>query len=119
MTKWCFVSNGRWIGATYSGPAEGLPLNTPADCEAIEGEPADLIAAGAMLPYVYTPSPAELAHEARQERDRRLQACDWTQLPDVPAETSTTWATYRQALRDITDQPGFPTDIEWPTPPGA
>jgi hypothetical protein len=24
------------------------------------------------------------------------------------------WATYRQALRDLTDQPGFPDQINWP-----
>lgn len=49
-------------------------------------------------------------------RDTLLAQCDWTQLPDVPLETKTAWATYRQALRDITNQPGFPDVIEWPKP---
>ena len=50
-------------------------------------------------------------------RDTLLAQCDWTQLPDVPLETKTAWAAYRQSLRDITNQPGFPDVIEWPKPP--
>ena len=52
----------------------------------------------------------------RAERDRRLLACDWTQLPDVPLATKEAWAVYRQALRDITEQPD-PFNITWPAPP--
>jgi len=51
------------------------------------------------------------------KRRELLEASDWTQLPDVPLETKALWATYRQALRDITDQPGYPTNISWPEPP--
>ena len=53
----------------------------------------------------------------RTDRDRRLADCDWTQLPDVPLETKEAWAVYRQALRDITEQPD-PFNIVWPVPPG-
>jgi hypothetical protein len=53
----------------------------------------------------------------RSERDRRLQASDWTQLPDVPLATKDAWAAYRQALRDITEQPD-PFNITWPAVPG-
>ena len=53
----------------------------------------------------------------RADRDRRLLACDWTQLPDVPLATKEAWATYRQALRDITEQPD-PFNITWPVVPG-
>lgn len=52
----------------------------------------------------------------REERNRRLQSTDWTQLPDVPTVTKTMWEPYRQALRDITLQPD-PFNITWPTPP--
>ena len=55
----------------------------------------------------------------RAERNAKLAASDWTQLPDVLLETKTQWATYRQALRDITGQPGYPFNIVWPTPPTA
>lgn len=53
----------------------------------------------------------------RAERDALLKSTDWTQLPDVPVETRDRWATYRQALRDITTQPG-PFSIVWPVAPG-
>jgi hypothetical protein len=52
----------------------------------------------------------------RTERNRRLQACDWTQLSDIPTETKTLWEPYRQELRGVTDQPD-PFNIVWPTPP--
>lgn len=52
----------------------------------------------------------------RAERDRRLLACDWTQLPDVPLATKEVWAIYRQALRDVTLQPD-PFNIVWPKQP--
>lgn len=52
----------------------------------------------------------------RAERDRRLAASDWTQLPDVPLLTKEAWAVYRQALRDVTIQPD-PFNIVWPESP--
>jgi hypothetical protein len=55
--------------------------------------------------------------EARAKRQQLLAASDWTQLPDVPLATKAAWATYRQALRNITEQAGFPLGIVWPTPP--
>lgn len=58
-----------------------------------------------------------LVHEARLRRNKLLSQSDWTQLPDVPLATKEAWATYRQALRDITDQPGYPLNIVWPEPP--
>jgi len=57
------------------------------------------------------------AQQARQQRDALLAACDWTQLPDAPLTTRAAWAEYRQALRDVPTQPGFPEEILWPSPP--
>jgi hypothetical protein len=54
----------------------------------------------------------------RAERNALLSASDWTQLPDVPLDTKEAWAAYRQALRDITNQPD-PFNIVWPVPPGV
>lgn len=53
--------------------------------------------------------------DVRNERDAKLQACDWTQLPDVPltAEQRQQWVDYRQALRDVTGQ-SDPFNIVWP-----
>ena len=54
----------------------------------------------------------------RFQRDKKLQSCDWSVLPDVPLDPSVLaeWETYRQALRDVTDQ-SDPFNIVWPTPP--
>lgn len=56
------------------------------------------------------------ANAIRADRNARLAACDWTQLPDAPVD-STSWAAYRQALRDVTSQAGFPWNVVWPEPP--
>ena len=54
-----------------------------------------------------------------KSRNRLLAECDWTQFTDVTlsSETKNAWVTYRQELRDITIQPGFPLDVVWPTKP--
>jgi hypothetical protein len=54
--------------------------------------------------------------EVRQQRNELLSTCDWTQLPDSPADHEA-WATYRQELRDVTAQEGFPWDVVWPETP--
>lgn len=60
----------------------------------------------------------ELAIEAaRNRRDVLFSKSDWTQLPDVPLSTKDKWTEYRQALRDITSQAGYPFQITWPEPP--
>lgn len=59
---------------------------------------------------------ASVAASARAERDRRLAACDWTQVADAPVDRAA-WAAYRQGLRDVPDQPGFPDVIAWPEEP--
>jgi hypothetical protein len=56
------------------------------------------------------------AAEIRTERDAKLAATDWTQVADAPVDQAA-WATYRQALRDIPAQVGFPNEITWPTEP--
>ena len=57
-----------------------------------------------------------LAGNIRAKRDRLLKESDWTQLPDAPVD-STVWAVYRQDLRDIPQQVGFPADVSWPAEP--
>lgn len=54
--------------------------------------------------------------EAREQRDNLLVASDWTQVADAPVDQAA-WAVYRQALRDVPSQEGFPVDITWPTKP--
>ena len=54
----------------------------------------------------------------RKDRNVRLEVCDWTQITDSPLTDGkkTEWQTYRQSLRDITQQVD-PFDITWPTMP--
>lgn len=59
---------------------------------------------------------AAQAAQARTERARLLAASDWTQVADAPVDQAA-WATYRQALRDVTSQAGFPWTVQWPTQP--
>ena len=51
------------------------------------------------------------------DRQYLLSITDWTQMPDVNLPNKTEWATYRQLLRDVPEQTGFPFTIEWPNPP--
>jgi hypothetical protein len=70
-----------------------------------------------IVDIVYTD--AELAARALIKRNAELQESDWTQLPDVPltVEQVSAWAVYRQALRDLPAQPGWPANINWPVQP--
>ncbi len=59
------------------------------------------------------------ASDARATRDGLIAACDWTQIPDAPVTSAqrAAWVTYRQALRDVPAQAGFPATINWPIKP--
>jgi hypothetical protein len=59
---------------------------------------------------------AAKAATVRAERNRRLSDSDWTQLADAPVNRDA-WLAYRQALRDLTAQAGFPFEITWPELP--
>ena len=61
----------------------------------------------------------ETAEEARARRDTLLSATDWAVLPDSPLDEASQAAmrTYRQALRDVPQQAGFPETISWPDRP--
>lgn len=58
----------------------------------------------------------EKAMRVRYERNKRLDGTDWTQVADAPVDKAA-WATYRQALRDIPQQAGFPVTVDWPVKP--
>ncbi len=59
---------------------------------------------------------AEQAKAVRTDRNQRLKDTDWTQVADAPVDKAA-WAAYRQELRDITAQAGFPWEVQWPTQP--
>lgn len=99
--------DGKWYTKYILGPvftdlaAEGdRPAQTAAEQEAAYKAAKD----------------AEQAKSIRDQRNTKLSESDWTQVADAPVD-KTTWATYRQALRDVTKQTGFPWTIDWPTQP--
>jgi len=52
----------------------------------------------------------------RSKRNQLLKDSDWAILPDAPTDKEV-WAIYRQQLRDVTEQPGFPFDVVFPEAP--
>lgn len=71
-------------------------------------------------------TPEEIAERTAQEvqliriqRMRQLYETDWTQVPDNGLNDADreAWRVFRQGLRDLPSQPGYPWDITWPTPP--
>ncbi len=58
----------------------------------------------------------EQTKSVRDQRDQKLKDSDWTQVADATVDKQT-WATYRQSLRDVPSQAGFPWDIVWPEQP--
>ena len=58
----------------------------------------------------------KLVNVLRRDRDLRLAATDFIQFSDT-REPSQEWLEYRQALRDVPQQPGFPQNIIWPEEP--
>ena len=57
----------------------------------------------------------ERAQGIRNRRDRLIKESDWRAVSDRKLEPE--WKEYRQALRDISKQEGFPHDVEWPVDP--
>lgn len=93
--------DGKWYSKYVLGP---IFADTP-DATAAEQESA-----------YKAQKDAEQAAAVRADRKNRLAECDWTQVADAPVDKAV-WATYRQALRDITKQAGFPWQVSWPDQP--
>lgn len=95
------AADGRWFTKYVLGPIfTDTPEATAAEQEAAYKAMKD----------------AEQAARVREDRNRRLADCDWTQLADSPVDKAV-WATYRQALRDVPTQTGFPWTVVWPDAP--
>ena len=71
------------------------------------------------LAYAKAQETEQLAANARTQRDKLLSDTDWTQTDDAPlsSEDKESVRKYRQALRDITAQSGFPQEVKWPEKP--
>jgi hypothetical protein len=93
--------DGRWYTKYILGPV----FTDTAESTAVQQETAYKIL-----------KDAEQTKVIRTQRDQLLKDSDWTQVADAPVDKQA-WATYRQALRDVTQQSGFPWTINWPAKP--
>jgi hypothetical protein len=117
-----------WSGGVVNGVeyASVVPVDVPQvpyTQNFAEGVPALINGVWTQTWVVTDATPEQIAARTddqssmvRLDRNSRLTACDWTQLPDVSVDVQA-WAEYRQELRDITDQVGFPWDVDWPLTP--
>ena len=90
-----------------------------ADPNDVEPIGAEVFNAAKTTAAAYVEPPVDLdslAASIRTQRNQLLTASDWTQVPDAPVDQAA-WAVYRQALRDITTQEGFPEAVTWPVKP--
>ena len=96
-------SDGKWYTKYILGP-----VFTDGETTAIEQEAA-----------YKAQKDTEQAKSVRASRDTLLAECDWVAVKAFETGTpvSAQWAAYRQALRDITTQEGFPWTITWPVKP--
>jgi hypothetical protein len=100
------------------------PYHDPAT-QSLEEGPALLIDGVWTQNYIVTDLSADASaakvsaqwNVIRAERNKLLLESDWTQLPDTPVDAAA-WATYRQALRDITTQAN-PFAVIWPESPSS
>jgi len=100
-------SQGRWFTKYVLGP---IFTDIPATAD----KPAQT--AAAQEAAYRAMKDADRASSVRSIRNDKLKECDWTQIADSTADKAA-WATYRQALRDISSQEGFPWTITWPDAP--
>lgn len=109
--KFAIIENGKVVNIAVSETALE-PNWIASDVAAIGDEYVD--------GQFKTPAPdtSLLAAAIRARRNAELSATDWTQVADAPVDKAA-WAAYRQALRDIPQQTGFPTEVTWPTAPGS
>jgi gentisate 1,2-dioxygenase len=99
--------DGKWYTKYILGPVFS-------DLPATDKEPAKT-AAEQEVEYQASKN-KEFSLNARTQRNNLLSESDWTQVADAPVDKAA-WATYRQALRDISSQEGFPISINWPIKP--
>ena len=99
------------VEAGFTGPYEKPDFNPEVETQSWDVELGN---------WVTTQIPDEVFWEKlRTERNSILKDTDWSQLSDAPLTSSqkTTWATYRQALRDLPANTEDPKNVTWPSQP--
>lgn len=85
-------------------------------CEHVPMSPAEEAEMRALWAEAEEEAQQRAAADVREKRNARLSESDWTQIADAPVN-ALAWAVYRQALRDIPAQSGFPDSVYWPIKP--
>lgn len=122
MIKVYEIKSNGFIGATKEidpreGVTAGWTYTPPPDDGCYRWEAGAWIPGIEPISYDTTVSSDQVSSDVRTERNTRLADTDWTQARDVPEAIAAKWAPYRQALRDIPEQSGFPFFVEWPEKP--
>ncbi len=104
-------------------PADAVEISAARHAEILDslsnGQMIQMAAGEIQLVPAPPPSAEHLMQILRNQRDRLLADCDWTQMPDAPLGEAAreAWRVYRQALRDLPETITDPADILWPEPP--
>lgn len=117
---WCNESNGVYAIEEIE-PGDYVEEVVKLDAEDKEVKTTRNVVGGRRYQIKKIPekSTEVLADQIRTQRDYLLSACDYLFMDDYPIteEELTEVKAYRQALRDITEQEGFPTEVVWPEKP--
>lgn len=126
MIRYSASSNGFYDTDINGGdiPSDAIDITEDEYKSILYGQAAGKIIsadfAGKPVLREQSPQTAEqLTSAVRTKRDRLIAETDYLVLIDYPItpEKLELVKTYRQLLRDITKQPGFPTTIDWPPMP--
>ena len=105
----------------YASPTEEDPFQREMYTRLRAGEFGPVVDGCGEIYIKMPPNQAQLEEAALTKRTQLLVESDFSDLPVTQARLTdaqkSAWATYRQALRDITKQQGYPWDIQWPTKP--
>lgn len=120
-----FYHPDRGYWQTISEPSQDILDTYPAGTIEVSLKPSGLHVFNGTewVPPTQEMLDAQAGREVRYQRDFRLEtevdpiASNTLRWSSLPAEKQQEWASYRQALLDITAQAGFPTDVAWPTKP--
>jgi hypothetical protein len=105
----------------YASPTEGDSFQREMYERLMSGQFGEVIDGAGAHYITIPPNQTQLESAALEKRKQLLIETDYTEFPStrsrMSAEEISKWETYRQALRDITKQQGFPWDPQWPTKP--
>ena len=110
----CDIAEGIFEGDRYYF-VDGVPMAMP------ESPGKFYVFDYASRTWLYKKTPEMASAEALDKRNLLLQQSDWTDTASAPLRLGealyTAWQVYRQALRDVPAQAGYPQEVVWPNPP--